>query len=315
MRFLIYGAGALGQALGCLLGADSHKVDFILRKRFMPSLLEKGLQVSGILGDHTLQLSQENLKESVKDISGERYDYVLLTTKAYDTAEAISSLASIENNFRHIVSMQNGCGNVEQVKEKFGSDKTLGARVITGFEITAPGLVDITVSADAIHVGASRRGDLPASVTELTAAITAAGHPCQAVEDIYQSLFAKLLYNCTLNPLGAILGVPYGLLAEQEDTRKIMSDIIEETFEVITRLGGSTPWPDGQSYREEFFARLIPATYNHRPSMLQDLENGKPTEVDALTGYVSRAGHRLGIPTPACSLLTSLVKFKENPTI
>lgn len=312
MKFLIYGAGALGQALGCLLGAGGHQVDFILRERFIPHLLENGLHVDGILGEFSLTINSENLHENIQEYSSNYYDYVLVTTKAYDTKKTVKDVALIEDHFSHIVSLQNGCGNIELLQERFGAEKTLGARVITGFEITAPGQVNITVSADAIHIGSSTRGLIPASASNLAAAISKAGHRCLAVEDIYQSLYTKLLYNCTLNPLGAVLGVHYGALADQNETRQIMKTLIEETYAVISALGGETAWPDSESYTTEFFDKLIPVTYNHRPSMLQDLENGKPTEIDALTGYVSRKGQALGIATPTCNLLTSLVKFKEN---
>ncbi len=90
-----------------------------------------------------------------------------------------------------------------------------------------------------------------------------------------------------------------------------MNKVIDETFAVITALGGHLPWPDPETYRKLFYDTLVPATSNHRPSMLQDLENGKPTEVDALVGYVSAQSKRLHLPSPVCDLLTALVKFKE----
>lgn len=311
MRFLIYGAGALGQAMGCLLAADGHEVDLVLRQRFIAKILQDGLKVGGIFGNYKASFSKSNLMEKIDQAEG-HYDYVLLTTKAYDTETAIDDIQKIAGKVDSIVSMQNGCGNIEMLKHQFGSEKTLGARVITGFEIESTGQVSITVSADAIHVGGCNRGPSPQKVLDLAAAIASAGHPCTAVEDVYQSLYSKLLYNCTLNPLGAILGVHYGLLVEQQETKDIMDRVIEETFDVITALGGTTDWPDAASYRRVFYDKLIPATYNHRPSMLQDLENKKPTEIDALSGYVSQQGRLYQVPTPTGDLLASLVKFKEN---
>lgn len=310
MRFLIYGAGALGQAIGCMLAADGRQVDFLLRRRFIESISAEGLKVTGILGDFVAPKANCTLLSSIDQAAG-NYDYVLITTKTYDTEEAIRDIATLGDRAARVVSMQNGCGNVELVDQCFGPEKSLGARVITGFEIIRPGSIAITVSADSIHVGGSRSGSIPESARILATMITGAGHPALAVDDIHQSLFAKLLYNCSLNPLGAILGVHYGALSERNETRELMNRVIEETFAVITALGGKTPWPDAATYREVFYQKLVPATYNHRPSMLQDLENGKRTEVDALVGYVSRQGRRLGISTSTCDLLAALVKFKE----
>jgi len=312
MNFLIFGAGALGQALGCLLAADGHRVDLVIRKRFMDAIAQKGLKVTGIFGDFSTEAKRLRLMESLRSQPGNNYDAALITTKSYDTAEAVTAIAGLKEFAGPVVSMQNGCGNVEQLKAYFGRKRTFGARVITGFEITAPGTIRITVSADDVHVGSCIRGTIPKFAHTLAEAINHAGLPCRAVADIYQDLFAKLLYNCALNPLGAILGVHYGELGDSRETRIIMNRIINETFAVIHGLGGSTPWPDGESYRAIFYDTLLPATYNHRPSMLQDLEQGKPTEVEALVGYVAERGEQLGIPAPTCALLAGLVRFKEK---
>jgi 2-dehydropantoate 2-reductase len=310
MKILIYGAGALGQALGCILAADGHQIDLVLRPRFIEQIAESGLQVTGILGDFSAPKEKCTLFHHI-DQADKSYDYVLITTKTYDTAMAVRDIATLGDRAAVVVSMQNGCGNVEMLERCFGPAKTLGARVITGFAIVRPGLIDITVSADGIHVGGCVRGSMPGTARRLAEMIARAGHPALAVEDIHLSLFAKLLYNCALNPLGAILGVHYGLLAEREETRQLMNKVIDETFAVITALGGYLPWPAPDAYKKFFYDTLVPATYNHRPSMLQDLENGKPTEVDALTGYVSAQGSRLHLTSTVCEFLTALVKFKE----
>ena len=311
MRFLVFGAGALGQALGCMLAVAGHHVDLILRRRFIDALKKDGLRVSGIFGDYVATPAMLGLRENASGVEG-RYDFVVITTKAYDTGRAIAAIASLPDCSCPVVSMQNGCGNVEQVLERFGLERSLGARVITGFEIAAPGHIRITVSADAVHLGAAVGGPIPEAAEILAGAIAGAGLPCCAVADIHQDLFAKLLYNCALNPLGAILGVHYGALAENEETKAIMDKVIDETFAVIQGIGGKTPWPDANSYKELFYDRLLPITSQHRPSMLQDLENNKPTEVEALLGYVSKKGRAVAVPTPTCDLLAGLVRFKES---
>jgi len=312
MKILIFGAGALGQALGCLLAADGHDVDLIIRKRFIDAILANGLEVTGIFGNFTADPDRLQLFETLRKPDETDYDCALITTKSYDTAEAVRAIGGLDNFSGPVVSMQNGCGNIERVKQRFGSIRTYGARVITGFEIRQPGTVNITVTADDIHIGSCIRGTIPPFAQRLADAVNRAGLPCKAVNNIYQDLFAKLLYNCALNPLGAILGVHYGALGDNPETRKIMEQVIDETFAVIRGLGGTTPWPDGKSYRRIFYEKLLPMTYNHRPSMLQDLEQSKPTEIKALTGYVADQGAKLSIPTPACSMLTGLVRFLEQ---
>jgi len=312
VRFLIYGAGALGQAIGCMLAADGHQIDLVLRPRFLEALHSSGLEVTGIFGEYRVPPAQIGLLTSLKKRNGSDYDAVLLTTKTYDTDSAITDIAGLSQCYCPVVSLQNGCGNLEKLEERLGRERSLAARVITGFEIERPGLVRITVSADAVHVGGCVRGVIPGAAKRLAEALNHAGLPSIAVADVYQSLFAKLLYNCALNPLGAVLGVHYGALAESDETRMIMDRVIEETFTVITTMGGSTLWPDTAGYCKVFYSQLVPATYHHRPSMLQDLENNKPTEVEAMVGYVAAQGRKYGVATPCCDLLAALVRFKEQ---
>lgn len=314
MNILIYGAGALGQAVGCMLSSAGHRVDLVLRRRFIDVLTQKGIRVSGVLGDFVGV--GENLRcfSDVSEVKRD-YDYCFVSTKSYDTQKAVDDLKSLADHIKYIVSMQNGCGNVELMQKIFGEEKTLGARVITGFEISEPGHVEVTVTADDIHVGGSKAGELHPGAVKLAGILTKAGHPTIAVEDIHSSLFAKLLYNCALNPLAALLGVHYGALSESEHTKKIMNGVIDETFAVISALGGKTPWTDAQEYKNLFYSTLIPATYNHRASMLQDLENNKPTEIDSLVGYVYEQGKLKGLDTPNCSLLTAMIKFKEEKNL
>jgi 2-dehydropantoate 2-reductase len=311
LNILIYGAGALGQALGCMLSQAGNKVDLLLRERFIDVLKNKGLEVEGVLGTFKADMENVGLLKSLYEAQS-AYDYILITTKSYDTKAAVQDIAASPSQPKNIVSLQNGCGNLEKLVEAFGTERSLGGRVITGFEILSAGHINISVTADAIHIGGSVAGTIPESAHILAEAITYAGHPCLAVPDIYSSLYAKLLYNCALNPLGAILGVHYGALADNDETRKILNALIDETFAVIAASGGSTPWKKAEEYRELFYQNLIPATYNHRASMLQDLEAGKTTEVDALVGFVSEQGRKYDIPTPTCDLVAAMVRFKEE---
>ena len=312
MRFLIYGAGALGQAIGCMLAADGHQVDLVLRPRFIEVLQTSGLEVTGIFGEFRVFAEKLGLLREIRGRDGRDYDAILLTTKTYDTDTAIGDIAALSECYCPVVSLQNGCGNLEKLAERLGRERSLAGRVITGFEIERPGAVRITVSADAVHLGGCVRGTIPAAARRLAEAFTHAGMPSVAVPDVYQSLFAKLLYNCALNPLGAILGVPYGALAESEETCAIMDEVIEETCAVIAAMGGTTDWSDAAAYRKIFYGRLVPATANHRPSMLQDIENHKPTEVEAMVGYVVAQGRKYGVVTPCCDFLTALVRFKDQ---
>jgi 2-dehydropantoate 2-reductase len=311
MRILVFGAGALGQAVGCMLAAGGHRVDMVLRERHREVVKAQGLAVTGIFGDYRTEPGKIGVHTTVSSIREQEFDYALVTTKSYDTETAAQELLKLDRQEFTAVSMQNGCGNLEFLIERFGSGRTLASRVITGFEIERPGLVRITVSADDIHIGGYEEGAIPESALRLAEAIRTSGLPCIPFPLIRRDLFAKLLYNSALNPLGAALGVPYGVLGDNPDSRGIMNGIVGEVFEVIRAMGARTHWDTPEEYEKFFYREQLPATYHHRSSMLQDLETGKRTEIDALTGYVSIQGRAHGIETPICDTLSRIVRFLE----
>lgn len=312
MNILVFGAGAVGQAVGCMLAASGHTVSMILRERHRVIIDGGGLAVTGLYGDHAVPAGAIRAFTDVSECAGERFNYTLITVKSYDTVTAADSLRMLDHPGLVAVSMQNGCGNLEVVEERFGPERTLGARVITGFEIERPGLVRITVSADAIHIGGFNEGTVPGSARIIADAVNASGLPCTVTQYIRRDLFAKLLYNSALNPLGAALGVHYGALGDNPHARTIMNGVIEEVFAVMKAMNVATYWDTPGEYMEFFYSNQIPATYHHRSSMLQDLERGSRTEIEALTGYVGRQGRIYGIPTPVCDTLSEIVRFLER---
>src|SRR5262249_60848466 len=128
---------------------------------------------------------------------------------------------------------------------------------------------------------------------------------------IAAELWAKVLYNAALNPLGALLGVPYGELPAHPDTRTIMDTVIEATFAVARAEDVALRWPDAAAYREVFYGRLVPATAAHRSSMLQDIERGRPTEIDAINGAVAARGAKRGLPAPVNATLARLIRARR----
>lgn len=295
-----------------MLASDSHDVDMIVRERFVAPLRSGGLRVTGIFGEHGVPAGGIGACTTVDDVIDRDYDYALVTTKSFDTDSALGELARLRRQRFIVVSLQNGCGNFEKVVERFGAERALGGRVITGFAIESPGHVRITVTADDIHIGGPVEGIIPDSAHRIAGAIDHSGLPCKSTSHIRRDLFAKLLYNCALNPLGAALGVHYGALGDDPGARSIMDAVIGEVFAVIGAMGGETHWKTADEYRAFFYDKQIPATYDHRSSMLQDLERGSRTEVDALTGYVGAKGREYGVPTPVCDTLTEIVRFREK---
>lgn len=121
-----------------------------------------------------------------------------------------------------------------------------------------------------------------------------------------------MLFNCALNPLGAIFNVPYGALAEQEDSRRIMDKVIHEVFRVMEAAGYSTHWASAAEYLEAFYGTIVPLAAKHCSSTLQDIQAGKKTEIDALSGAVIRLGKTQGIAVPCNEMLYNVIRFMEQ---
>ena len=311
MRVLVFGAGAVGQGVGAFLAAAGHAVTLLLRPRYRRAIARRGLKVFGLFGERSVPPARLTLATDAGELSPDGYDVILLCVKSYDTPAAAPAIEALLSEGTVVVSMQNGYGNVELLASRFGHERVLCARVITGFAIPSPGRVEITVHADDVLIGAFGRPSHPMA-DKLAAALSEAGLPSSPAENVEAALWGKILYNCALNPLGAILGVHYGALGDSPDARAVMDAVIDEVFAVIDSHGFACPWPSAAEFREVFYARQIPATYDHRPSMLQDLSAGKRTEIDALNGAIVRLAAANGLATPVNATLTRLIHFLEE---
>jgi 2-dehydropantoate 2-reductase len=183
--------------------------------------------------------------------------------------------------------------------------------VITGFIRPEKNHVDITVHADAIHIGSLYSRSIE-KIVSLGEAVATGGIPCEAVSDIERSLWAKMLFNCPLNSLGAIFGVPYGALGESEQAKQIMEMIVREIFLVTKAAGYSTYWDSPEEYLAKFYSDLIPLTAKHHSSTLQDLQAGKRTEIDALNGAIVELGKTHHVSVPGNEIVYWMVKFLEG---
>jgi 2-dehydropantoate 2-reductase len=314
-RILVAGAGAIGSVLGAVLGAAGHDVTLLGRKAHIDAIARDGLKLSGIFGERVVRGFK--LAESADKLSG-RFDLVLLTVKSYDTDKMAAALTDRINEGGIIVSMQNGIGNIETLAARFGAQRVLGARVIFGAEIPAPGTVRATVIAEPVAIGPAPtlHGEaapaLERRAREVASMVDSAGVPSIAVADVLPVLWTKVLYNVALNPLGALLGLHYGALADDPDLRVIMDAAIDEAFAVARAEQVALPFADAGAYRRVFYDKLIPPTFDHRPSMLYDLKVRGRTEIGALNGKIVELALKNGIATPANAMLVRMIRAAER---
>jgi 2-dehydropantoate 2-reductase len=314
MRVLVYGGGAVGLGIASCLLRSKCQVDIIARDSTVSRLRRHGLTRTGIFGDYNGDPTMFNACSSLNQIQTKLYDYVLVCTKSFDSREAAQDLCTHKSLLAErakVVLFQNGWGNAEAFLSFFSTDTIYSARVITGFERPNNNEVTITVHADSIHIG-SLFGDDVSCLEDLCESISKGGIPCETTGQIEKDLWAKMLYNCALNPLGAILDVPYGALAEDKFTRAIMDGIVAEVFSVMAAAGYKTHWQSAQDFLQVFYDKLVPDTAQHKSSTLQDLAAKKKTEIDALNGAVINLAEKHKINAPYNSVVYNIVKFLET---
>jgi 2-dehydropantoate 2-reductase len=313
---LIAGAGALGSVMGGMLRSAGYDVVLLGRARHLDAIARRGLIVDGLFGRR--EVSGFECFHNIAELGPRKFPLILITVKSYDTAQVAGRLAPLLAEGGVAISVQNGLGNLEILAQHLGKENVLAARVIFGAEIEQPGRVRVTVIAEPVATGpaldlsGAATSDLARRAKDFATALSAAGIPTQAVDDIRPWLWTKLFYNAALNPLGALLKVHYGALGEDPELRRIMDAIVEEAFAVAQRSAVRVPFQSATDYLTIFYNRLLPATFDHRPSMLADLEYRGRTEIGALNGRIVEMAAEAGLDAPVNRIITALIRARER---
>jgi 2-dehydropantoate 2-reductase len=308
VRILIAGAGALGSLYGAFLRRAGHRVTLLGRAEHLEAIRARGLEVDGLFGDATV--AGFELATRAADVGGP-FDLILLAVKSHAVESTVRPLVRALAANGRLLALQNGLGHVEALTALVGAERLLAAPVLIGATVPAPGRVRVTVYAKPVKIGSPSPLGLEGA-RRWAETLGAAGIPSEPTDRLFAFLWEKMLYNLPLNALGAILRVPYGALAERAESRRIMDEVIGEALAIALADGADLLWTDAAACRDHFYGTLLPPTVAHRSSMLQDLESGRRTEIDALNGYVAQRGSLLGLQTPANLVLTGLVHAIES---
>ena len=209
MESVIVGAGAVGLGIGSCLYRPGHALHFLVREGPHPHLLERqGFRRTGIFGDVRVPGKAIEVSSEVGALRGRPIDFVLLCTKTTQTEAVAAALAPVWPTLpqgARLVLFQNGWGGAERAGRHLPPESIDSARVITGFRRHSSAHVEITVHADAIHIGNLSGADLE-PLRPLCARIARGGVDCRIEPEIERDLWAKVPYNSLLNPLGALTG-------------------------------------------------------------------------------------------------------------
>lgn len=296
MRFLVFGAGAIGSLIGGSL-ARKHAVALVGRAPGMEAIRRDGLRVEGLTELHVRPEALESVAGAAPP------DVVIVTTKSYDTAAAVEALRPFLRTATFL-SLQNGLGNVELLSRH--ADRVVGGITYHGVTPRGPGRIYHAGRGDTV-IGAVK-GVSREETEGIAEAFRGCGLGVTVTEPIGSALWTKAVVNACFNPLTGLLRVPSGALDRIAPLRECSATIVDEALAVAAAHGVPLE-------RESLLARVgevSRATATNRSSMLQDLERGRRTEIDAINGAIARLGEEKGIACPANRLLTLLVKAAEE---
>jgi 2-dehydropantoate 2-reductase len=302
VKVAVVGAGGIGSVFGGQLALAGHDVWLIHRRREVIDALEReGLRLEGPDGDRRVPVHATDDTTHVGAA-----DLVLVVTKATDTRAAAEAARALIGAQTLVVTLQNGLGNLETIAEVLGAERCLLGMTYIGATLPGPGHARLT--ATGMSFLGEPNGALSARVEHLARAFSEAGLPTQATDRLWEMVWGKLVINAAMNATCALTGASGEAALRSEAACAWLGLVAEETAAVAAALGVSLPYPDAAA-RVRQHCRDVGAS---KPSMLQDMERGRPTEIDAINGAVVREGKRLGVPTPYNEALLLLVKAREE---
>ncbi|HET6945884.1 MAG TPA: 2-dehydropantoate 2-reductase [Gaiellaceae bacterium] len=299
MRICIVGCGAVGSLFAANLAQldDVEVWAYDLARDHVDAINENGLRLTGageVVGRLRATTDASDLPEC---------EFGIVATKAMHTEPAITATAHAFAN-GCVATVQNGLGNEEALARH-------AARVIRGTtfpagKLVAPGHVQWDVKGDTTF---GPFGGTPLSEVErLADACTRGGMPAHAVEDARGPQWRKVIFNAATNPIGALTGLTHGRVCERPDLRALVSGLVDEG-KAVAAAQSIVLDADPEELIDHAARRDV--AYDHKASMLQDVEARRPTEIDYLNGGIVRAGREHGVPAPLHEAIQALVKGVE----
>jgi 2-dehydropantoate 2-reductase len=300
MRICVVGCGAVGSLFAANLAQldDVEVWAYDASREHVDAINANGLRLSGagdVLGHLRATTDAQELPPC---------DFGIVATKAMHTEPAIAATAHAFVD-GYVATVQNGLGN-EETLAKHVAHVIRGTTFPAG-KIVAPGHVQWDVKGDTTL---GPFGDTPlGAVEQLADACTRGGMPTSAVADARGPQWRKVIFNASTNPIGALTGLTHGRVCERPDLRALVSGLVDEG-KAVARAQGIVLDADPEDLIDH--AAKPEVAYDHKASMLQDVEARRTTEIDYLNGGIVRFGREHGVPTPLNEAILALVKGVES---
>lgn len=301
MRIAVMGAGAVGGYFGARLSAGSNEVAFIARGLHMAALRREGLILESPQGN--LHIRDALFAEDPTQVGV--VDLVLFCVKSYDTESTAAMLTPLIGDGTIILSLQNGVDNADKIAQRWGKERTVAGVVYIGSQLLQPGMIRHSSGGKIIF------GELDGQAHEPTRAIeqilSSAQIPCEVSREIRAIQWRKLLWNAPFCAISCLTGATVKAIVESDSLTKIARDCMTEVQAAAETQGLNL---DPALFDETLcFSRSLG---DFKPSMLQDLEAGKPLEYEAFNGIVVNLLQKAGRKAPTNQVFYGALKYLDE---
>ena len=320
MKICIFGAGAIGGYMGAKLAQAGAEVSLVARGPHLAAIKDKGLTLAE--ADRDPVNVKINASENPADLGPQ--DYVIVTLKAHSVPAVVPKMQPLIGRNTTIVSGVNGVPwwyfhkigtdlegtRLESVDpdntqwDGFGPDRVLGCVVYPAAEVSKPGTIK-HIEGNRFSLG-EPDGSKSERAVALSQALSAAGLKAPVRPRLRDEIWVKLWGNLSFNPISALTHATLDVLCTDSGTRAVAKGMMLEAQEIAEKLG--VKFPIDVERRIDGGA----AVGSHRTSMLQDLDAGRPMEIDALIGSVQELGHLTKTPTPTIDTVLALTRLRAR---
>ena len=302
MKVCVVGCGAVGSLFAANLAQldDVEVWAYDLAREHVEAINRGGLRLSGageVVGSLRATSDAAELPQC---------DFGIVATKAMHTSAAIEATAPAFAD-GCVATVQNGLGNEEAIANH--AERVIRGTTFPAGKLIGPGHVQWDVKGDTT-LGPFEPSPAPTEEIErLAAACTRSGMPTQAVADARGPQWRKVIFNAATNPVGALTGLTHGRVCEDAALRRLVTGLVDEGKAVAAAQGIGL---DADPEELIDHAAKPEVAYDHKASMLQDVEARRPTEIDYLNGGIVSFGEEHGVPTPLNRAIWSLMKGLER---
>jgi 2-dehydropantoate 2-reductase len=298
----VMGAGAVGCYFGAMLARSGAKVRLIGRPATVDVVTRDGLLLNSLKFSERIALAATTEPAGVAGAG-----LVLFCVKSSDTEAAARAIAQHLAPGAVVLGLQNGVDNFERLRVAI-VNPVVPAVVYVSAEIASPGVVRHNGRGDLVIGDPGPPGATALTIAQLAAHLDRAGIPTRVSDNILGELWVKLILNCAYNAISALGRSRYGPLMATPEICQVMREVVGEIVALAAAKGVRLAVDDPVAAVFQL-GESIPGAIS---STAQDIERGRPTEIDYLNGYVARESEARGLPTPVNRTLHALVKVLER---